>query len=106
VKINIVIMTVVRILSACNARTAPSVTEQDETTAFCQAVVTYVISQYDLVPRRIKQSTYQLDEANSATMRLVDLQHIKSDYDVILQHQGQNAVFDYCLARNQAPRLE
>jgi len=105
VKLTIVIIAVASLLSACSGRHATSAQETDETKGFCHAVVAYVISQYDTVPRRIKQSTYRLDEA-SAQLQLVDLQHISSDYDVILQHQGRQAVFDYCLARHESTRLK
>lgn len=105
-KLTIVMIAVASLLSACSGRHATSAQETDETKGFCRAVVAYVISQYDTVPRRIKQSTYRLDESNQNQLQLVDLQHISSDYDVILQHQGRQAVFDYCLARHQVPRLD
>ena len=104
-KLTIVMIAVASLLSACSGRHATSA-QETETKGFCRAVVAYVISQYDTVPRRIKQSTYRLDESNQNQLQLVDLQHISSDYDVILQHQGRQAVFDYCLARHQVPRLD
>ena len=105
-KLTIVIIVVASILSACSGRHASSAQQTDETKGFCRAVVAYLISQYDSVPRRIKQSTYQLDEVNNKQLQLVDVQHISSDYDVILQHQGRDAVFDYCLARHDSTRLK
>ena len=105
-KLFIVIIALASLLSACSGRHASSPQETDETKEFCHAVVAYVISQYETVPRRIKQSTYRLDQSNQNQLQLVDLQHISSSYDVILQHQGRQAVFDYCLARHQVPRLD
>lgn len=105
-KLTIVMIALASLLSACSGRHASSAQETDEREGFCRAVVAYVISQYDSVPRRIKQSTYRLDEVNHKQLQLVDVQHISSDYDVILQHQGRQAVFDYCLARHESTRLK
>ena len=105
-KLTIVMIALASLLSACSGRHASSAQETDETKGFCRAVVAYVISQYDTVPRRIKQSNYRLDDVNHKQLQLVDVQHISSDYDVILQHQGRQAVFDYCLARHQSSRLD
>ena len=105
-KLTIMIIAVASLLSACSGRHASSAQETEETKRFCHAVVAYVINQYETVPRRIKQSTYRIDEVNHKQLQLVDLQHISSSYDVILQHQGRHAVFDYCLARHQVPRLD
>ena len=105
-KLTIVMIAVASLLSACSGRYASSAQETDDTKGFCRAVVAYVISQYDTVLRRIKQRTYRLDESNQNQLQLVDLQHISSDYDVILQHQGRQAVFDYCLARHEPTRLK
>ena len=105
-KLTIVMIALASLLSACSGRHASSAQETDETKRFCRAVVAYVISQYDKVPRRIKQSTYRLDDVNHKQLQLVAVQHISSDYDVILQHQGRQAVFDYCLARHEPTRLK
>ena len=106
-KVTVLIMVVAGMLSACSVRPAPQAGQTlDETAQFCEAVVDYVINQYGTLPQRIRQTTYQIDDAAITKVRVVDMQHVRSDYDVILQHQGRHAVYDYCLARHHQSRLE
>ena len=75
---------------------------------FCHHVTSHIKQTYHTLPKSYQPllpEQVQSDEGRAQNGPFVELTHIPSYYEVLFQHQGEEAVFDYCLERHQAHTL-
>ena len=90
-------------------------TETNDIRAFCQDVTAGIAALYAIVPDSHHVSRYKADRNGHVSFiseagyeagqkdspNVIDLAHITSLYEVIYQHKGAEAVYEYCLERHK-----
>lgn len=95
-------------LSACEA--APSSAERHarDLVSFCEQITEMMAANYATLPAHYTtkyDALVQQGKHAEGQVRLLDLQHIPSTYEIIYQHRGPEAVTSYCLERHSASGL-